>query len=121
MEKNLKELVKQAVQEGKLDQMMSTLKMEALKHNVSEEDLLKMIDAEKKESDIQQKAVEAASKNKYIIGAICTVLVVLEWLLIFRAHPAEGQSNHLFLTLIVNLVTLLVIVICAAVFFRKHN
>lgn len=74
-----------------------------------------------KELELQQKAVEAAKRNKYILWGICAVLIVLEWILIFNAHPAEGESNHLFLTLIVNIITLLAVVIGAAAFFRKNN
>ena len=74
-----------------------------------------------KELELQQKAAEAARKNKYILWGVCAVLIILEWILIFNAHPAEGEKSHLILTLIVNFVTLLVVVIGAAVFFRKHN
>lgn len=135
MENTLQEFIKKALKEGNLEQMMSVIKMEAVKQNITDDDLEKMVKSaqeafeldskkeenKKKEEELQRKAAEAASKNKYIIGAICTALVVLEWILIFNAHPAEGESNHLFLTLIVNIITLLAVVICAAVVFRKKS
>lgn len=135
MENTLQEMIKKALEEGNLEQMMSVIKMEAAKQNVQDDVLEKMVksardaydlklkkeQASKNEQELQRKAAEAAAKNKYIIGAICTALVVLEWILIFNAHPAEGESNHLFLTLIVNIITLLAVVICAAVVFRKKN
>lgn len=135
MENTLQEMIKKALEEGNLEQMMSVIKMEAAKQNVQDDVLEKMVksardaydlklkkeQASKNEQELQRKAAEAAAKNKYIIGAICTALVVLEWILIFNAHPAEGESNHLFLTVIVNIITLLAVVICAAVVFRKKN
>ena len=73
------------------------------------------------ELELQRKAVEAARRNKYILWAVCAVLVILEWVLIFNAHPVEGEKSHLLLTIIVNFVTLLLVVIGAAAFFRKRN
>lgn len=135
MGNTLQEMIKKALEEGNLEQMMSVIKMEAAKQNVQDDVLEKMVKSAReafelerkkeenriKEEKLQHKAAEAASKNKYIIGAICTALVVLEWILIFNAHPAEGESNHFFLTLIVNIITLLAVVICAAMVFRKKN
>lgn len=150
MENTLQEAIKKAVENGELDKMMSVFKMEAVKQKISEEELQQMIEKaeetfnrikeaeeakkqeaeelkrkeselRKREEEIQRKAVEAATRNKYILWIICAVLLVLEWLLIFRAHPAEGESHRLVLTLIVNFITLLVVVIGAAAFFRKKN
>lgn len=135
MENTLQEMIKKALEEGNLEQMMSVIKMEAVKQNVTDDVFEKMVksakdafdlklkkeQASKNEQELQRKAAEAAAKNKYIIGAICTALVVLEWILIFNAHPAEGEKSHLILTLIVNIITLLAVVICAAAFFRKNN
>lgn len=135
MGNTLQELIKKALKEGNLEQMMSVIKMEAVKQNVTDDAFEKMVKSarealelerkkeenRRKEEELQHKAAEAASKNKYIIGAICTALVVLEWILLFNAHPAEGESNHLIITIIVNIITLLAVVICAAVVFRKKN
>lgn len=128
MENNLQEKIRHAIKENNLDTQMSILKMEAVRQKISEEDLNKMIEAEKaataaqsKEKEIQNKAVAAAKRNKYVLWAICFVAIIIEWILIFNAHPAEGQSSHLILTLVVNFITLLVIVIAAAVFFRKNS
>lgn len=128
MENTLQEKIRQAIKNDNLDAQMSVLKMEAVRQKISEEDLNKMIEAEKaatgaqtKEKEIQGKAVEAAKRNKYVLWAICAVAIILEWILIFNAHPAEGQSSHLILTLVVNFITLLVIVIAAAAFFRKKS
>lgn len=128
MENTLQEKIRQAIKNDNLDAQMSVLKMEAVRQKISEEDLNKMIEAEKvatvaqtKEKEIQGKAVEAAKRNKYVLWAICAVAIILEWILIFNAHPEEGQSSHLILTLVVNFITLLVIVIAAAVFFRKKS
>ena len=153
MENTLQESIRQAVENGQLDRMMSVFKMEAVKQKIGEDVLQQMIEKEKetfnlkkeaeeakrlaeeaqsealrqaqdlkaKELELQRKAVEAAKRNKYILWAVCAVLVILEWMLIFNAHPADGEKSHLFLTLIVNFVTLLLVVIGAAAFFRKRN
>lgn len=153
MENTLQESIRQAVENGQLDKMMSVFKMEAVKQKIGEDILLEMIEKEKeafnlrkeaeeakriaeeakaeaqrkaaelraKELELQQKAVEAAKRNKYILWGICAALVILEWILIFNAHPAEGEKSHLILTLIVNIITLLAVVIGAAAFFRKNN
>lgn len=153
MENTLQESIRQAVENGQLDKMMSVFKMEAVKQKIGEEVLQQMIEKEKetfnlkkevdeakrlaeeaksealhhaealkaKELELQRKAVEAAKRNKYILWSICTVLVILEWILLFNAHPAEGGKNHLILTIIVNFITLVAVVIGAAAFFRKRN
>lgn len=164
MENRLQESIRQAIENGQLDKMMSVFRMEAVKQQIEDEALQQMIEKEKeafnlkreaeeakrkaeeelkrkeeelkrqeedvkrqmeemrkREEEIQRKAVAAATRNKYILWGICAVAIILEWILIFRAHPAEGESHRLILTLIVNFITLLAVVICAAVFFRKHN
>ena len=128
MENTLQEKIRHAIKENNLDTQMSVLKMEAIRQKINEEDLNKMIEAEKaatvaqsKEKEIQDKAVAAAKRNKYVLWAICFAAIIIEWILIFNAHPTEGQSSHLILTLVVNFITLLVIVIAAAVFFRKKS
>lgn len=143
---NIQEAIKKALGNNELESQMSVIRMEAVKQKISDEELNRMVEAEKqalelqrreeeakaeaqrkaeelraKELELQQKAAEAARKNKYILWGICAVLIILEWILIFNAHPAEGEKSHLILTLIVNFVTLLVVVIGAAAFFRKNN
>lgn len=146
MENTLQKSIREAVENGQLDKMMSVFKMEAVKQEIGEDVLLEMIEKEKKsfnlrkeaeeakaeaqrkaaelrakELELQKKAVEAAKRNKYILWGICAVAIILEWIFIFNAHPVEGEKSHFFLTIIVNFITLLAVVIGAAAFFRKNN
>ena len=140
---DIKEIIKEALENNQLESQMSVIRMEAVKQNINEDTLRQMIETEKnafemkkqqeedvkqrvaemrkREEEIQRKAVEAAKRNKYILWGVSAVLIILEWILIFNAHPAEGEESHFILTLIVNFITLLAVVIGAAVFFRKHN
>lgn len=121
MESTLQEKIRKAIEENNLDAQMSVIRMEATRLNISPEELTQAIEKQVKEAEIQKKAFAAAKRNKYILWAICAVLIILEWVLIFNAHPAEGEKSHFILTLIVNLITLVAVIIGAAVFFRKHN
>lgn len=131
----LEEKIRKAIEENQLEEQMSVIRMEAVKQNISEEELSQMLEKEKQafvtrcqqekqrtqEMEIQKKAVSAAIKYRKVLWIVSAVAIILEWLLIFKLHPAEGQSHHLILTLIVNVITLVAIAIGAAVFFRKHN
>lgn len=135
MEKSILETIKEALENNQLEQKLSVIKMEAVKQNITEDELNNMVkqakqaveaqrqrtEAQKRERKIQEKAVASAVKSKYILWGICAALVILEWILIFNAHPAEGEKSHFFLTIIVNFITLLAVVIGAAAFFRKNN
>lgn len=135
MEKSILETIKEALENNQLEQKLSVIKMEAVKQNITEDELNNMVEqakqaveaqrqrteAQERERKIQEKAVTSAVKSKYILWGICAALVILEWILIFNAHPAEGEKSHLILTLIINIITLLAVVIGAAAFFRKNN
>jgi len=135
MEKSILETIKEALENNQLEQKLSVIKMEAVKQNITEDELNNMVkqakqdveaqrqrtEAQERERKIQEKAVASAIKSKYILWGICAALVILEWILIFNAHPAEGEKSHLILTLIVNIITLLAVVIGAAAFFRNRR
>lgn len=135
MEKSILETIKEALENNQLEQKLSVIKMEAVKQNITEDKLNNMVEqakqaveaqrqrteAQERERKIKEKAVTSAVKSKYILWGICAALVILEWILIFNAHPAEGEKSHLILTLIINIITLLAVVIGAAAFFRKNN
>ena len=135
MEKSILETIKEALENNQLEQKLSVIKMEAVKQNITEDELNNMVEqakqaveaqrqrteAQERERKIQEKAVTSAVKSKYILWGICAALVILEWILIFNAHPAEGEKSHLILTLIVNIITLLAVVIGAAAFFRNRR
>lgn len=135
MEKSILETIKEALENNQLEQKLSVIKMEAVKQNITEDELNNMVkqakqpveaqrqrtEAQERERKIQEKAVASAVKSKYILWGICAALVILEWILIFNAHPAEGEKSHLILTLIVNIITLLAVVIGAAAFFRNRR
>ena len=143
---DIQEAIRKALENNELEKQMSVIRMEAVKQKIGEETLKRMVEVERqavelkrkeedakaeakrragelraKELELQQKAVEAARKNKYILWGICAVLVILEWILIFNVHPAEGEKSHLIITLVVNFLTVLLVVIGAAAFFRKKN
>ncbi len=135
MEKSILETIKEALENNQLEQKLSVIKMEAVKQNITEDELNNMVkqakqaveaqrqrtEDQERERKIQEKAVASAVKSKYILWGICAALVILEWILIFNAHPAEGEKSHLILTLIVNIITLLAVVIGAAAFFRNRR
>ena len=135
MEKSILETIKEALENNQLEQKLSVIKMEAVKQNITEDELNNMVkqakqaveaqrqrtEAQERERKIQEKAVASAVKSKYILWGICAALVILEWILIFNAHPAEGEKSHFFLTIIVNFITLLAVVIGAAAFFRNRR
>jgi len=121
MKATIQKKIQEAIKLNQLEQQLSVLKMEAVRLGISEKDFNHMIEEEKKSFNTDQLAIKEAKNKKYILWCVCIALIILEWILIFNAHPSEGEKNHLILTLIINFVTLLAVIIGAAAFFRKKN
>lgn len=115
------EKIRIALQKGDFDQQESILKMEALDLGVSQDDFKKMVEIEKKSVTEVEAITRTAKSHKGIIWGIAILLILLEWLLIFNAHPAEGEKSHLLLALIVNFITLVVYIIGVAAYIRKKK
>lgn len=117
----LQEKIIMALQKGDFDRQESLLKMEALDLGLSQDDFIKIVEIEKKSAAEVEAISQTAKSYKGIIWGIAILLILLEWLLIFNAHPAEGEKSHLLLTLIVNVITLVVYIIGVSVYIRKKK
>lgn len=117
----LQEKIRIALQKGDYDQQESLLRMEALDLGVSHDEYKKMVEIEKKAVAEVEAIARTAKSHKGIIWGIAILMIFLEWLLIFNAHPAEGEKSHLLLTLIVNVITLVVYIIGVAAYIRKKK
>jgi len=116
------EKIGEALKKNQFESQESVIKAEAEKFGFTETEFKQMLEEAKAGNAKVTKATSMAAKHKYLIWAIAAILIVLEWVFIFNAHPAEGQSRHIILTLVINVVTLIVVAIgAAAVINKKMN
>lgn len=114
------EKIEEALKKNQFESQQSAIKAEAEKLGFTETDFKQMLEEAKANNINVAKAAGMAAKHKYLIWAIAAILIILEWVFIFNAHPAEGQSHHILLTLVVNFVTLIAVIIgIAAVISKK--
>lgn len=117
----LKEEVKNAIINNELDSKISVLRMKALDYGMSVEDFDALVEHQKESVKELKNSTNIVNKHKHLIWIGALLLIIIEWILIFDAHPEAGKSHHIILTLVVNFITLIVFSIGLAAYIRKKK
>jgi len=118
----LSEFIRKCIDNGELEQKMDQIQQKAAELEVPENELQVLVDQVVKSSAKADVVVKMAKKNKTVIVAVTIVLVLIEWFLIFNPSPAEGESTHVLLTIIVNIITIAAVIIgYSAIALKKIN
>jgi len=104
------EEIRQALLDGSFSQKSDVIKLKAVEYGFSEEQINKMIADEQEKLKTVPQIKNISAKYKVLICAVMVVCAALEWLL-----PISWMW-----IIVLNIITLVLVVIVAAIVIKKH-